>query len=168
MLFQRQNRYQRQNFQPLDKKLVTPRRWVFWHNMRRPTKGPTTPSTINETRAKRVKDDTKLESHFKSAAEIWRIGCAAVASDGALDDKSSKKFTAMARSRFHTFQLSISHAQVTGNGTKVAALVRGMAAELEQAPGLTEQWHASEFSKNDFGLLVNAHIKHPLNHNDGH
>lgn len=111
-----------------------------------------------------MKDNSKLESHFKSAAEIWRIGCAA----GALDDKSSKKFTAMARSRFHTFALSISHAQITGNGTKVAALVRGMAAELEQAPGLTEQWHASEFSTDDFGLLVNAHIKHLLDHNDRH
>jgi hypothetical protein len=144
--------------------------------MRRPSNGHTIPSTINETRVKRVKDDSKLESHFKSAAEIWRIGCAAVASDGALDDKSLQNFTAMARSRFHTFQLSISHAQITGNGTKVAALVRGMAAELEQAPGLTEQWQASEFSNNDFGLLVNAHIKHllkhplkhPLKHNDGH
>ena len=119
-----------------------------------------------------MKDDTKLESHFKSAAEIWRTGCAAVSSDGALDDKSLKKFKAMARSRFHTFQLSISHAQITGNGTKVAALVSGMAAELDQAPGLTAQWQASEFSSNDFGLLVNAHIKHPLkhplNHNDGH
>ena len=119
-----------------------------------------------------MKDDSKLESHFKSAAEIWRIGCAAVASDGALDDKSLQKFTAMARSRFHTFQLSISHAQITGNGTKVAALVRGMAAELVQAPGLTEQWQAAEFSSDDFGLLVNAQIKHPLKrplkHNDGH
>ncbi|MFT7131320.1 MAG: hypothetical protein ACI81O_000022 [Cyclobacteriaceae bacterium] len=111
-----------------------------------------------------MKYDSKLEYHFKSAAEIWRIGCAA----GALDAKSLEKFTAMARSRFHTFALSISHAQITGNGTKVAALVRGMAAELEQAPGLTEQWQASEFSSDDFGLLVNAHIKQLLDRNDGH
>jgi hypothetical protein len=68
----------------------------------------------------------------------------------------------MARSRFHTFQLSISHAQTTGNGTKVAALIRGLAVELDQAPGLREQWQASEFSSDAFGLLVSDHLNNML------
>lgn len=112
-----------------------------------------------------MKEEQNLESHFKSAAEIWRLGCATVISDGKLDDKGLQKFSTMARSRFHTFQLSISHAQTTGNGTKVAALIRGLAVELEQAPGLTEQWHASEFSSDDFGQQVSAYLNHQLTGN---
>lgn len=113
-----------------------------------------------------MKKDSNLESHFKSAAEIWQLGCATVTSDSTLDTKGLQKFSTMARSRFHTFQLSISHAQTTGNGTKVAALIRGLAVELEQAPGLTEQWQASEFSSGDFGLLVSDHLNNALTDND--
>ena len=113
-----------------------------------------------------MKDDSNLESHYKSAAEIWRLGCATVTNEGKLDEKDLQKFSSMTRSRFHTFQLSISHAQTTGNGTKVAALIRGLAIELEQAPGLTEQWQASEFSSGDFGLQVSAYLQHQLPDNN--
>ena len=112
-------------------------------------------------------EPSDLESHFKPAAEIWRLGCTHTRQENMLDEQGLQKFTAMARSRFHTFQLSITHAQTTGNGTKVAALLRGLAIELEQAPGLTEQWQASEFSADDFGSQVTAYLHNQLPESNG-
>jgi hypothetical protein len=93
-----------------------------------------------------------LESHYKPAADIWRSGCAGET----LQDKELHKFSALCRNRFHTFHLSITHAQVSGDGKKVDALIRGLAVELSNAPGLVEQWQASEFSNDDFGTQVTA------------
>jgi len=101
-----------------------------------------------------LKEKDKLESHYLSAAEVWQLGC----TGAVLETVNRPKFIAMARSRFHTFQLSISHSQTIGDGAKVDALVRGLAIELQGAPGLAEQWFDSEFSANDFGELVNANL----------
>ena len=93
-----------------------------------------------------------LESHYQPAADIWRAGCAGET----LQDQALHKFAALSRSRFHTFQLSITHAQISGNGKKVEALIRGLAVELHTAPGLMAQWQASEFSGDNFGTQVTA------------
>ncbi|MDA9049542.1 hypothetical protein OAD22_08600 [Pseudomonadales bacterium] len=101
-----------------------------------------------------MKDKDSLESHYHSAAEIWQVGC----TGAVLEPTHRPKFITMARSRFHTFQLSINHSQTIGDGAKIDALVRGLAIELHGAPGLAEQWFDSEFSADDFGELVNANL----------
>jgi len=101
-----------------------------------------------------LSEKEKLESHYQSAAEVWQVGC----TGAVLEAINRPKFIAMARSRFHTFQLSISHSQTIGDGVKVDALVRGLAIELHGAPGLAEQWFDTEFSADNFGELVNANL----------
>jgi len=110
--------------------------------------------SLLHVRANPLNDKNHLESYYKSAAEIWQTGCAGAV----LEELDRQKFVTMARSRFHTFQLSISHSQIVGNGVKVDALIRGLALELQTAPGLADQWFDSEFSEDNFGLLVNAAI----------
>ncbi|MCB1647216.1 MAG: hypothetical protein KDI36_17270 [Pseudomonadales bacterium] len=95
-----------------------------------------------------------LEGHYLPAAELWSRGCAGKP----LNDSDVKKFISMARDRFYTFHLSVSHSRITGDGKKIDRLISGLARELSAAPGLSEQWFESEFSDSEFGSLVTAQV----------
>lgn len=92
------------------------------------------------------------EPFYQSAADTWRKGCLGEQ----LSKLDMKKFVSMSRDRFYTFQLSVNHSQIAGEGGKVDRLIRSLASELAQAPGLHHQWSESEFSNTDFGSLVSA------------
>lgn len=67
-----------------------------------------------------------------SLQEVWRLGC----NDETLEPDDQKRFASMARSRFHTFQMGMSHAQEQSDDQKLQSLVAGLAIELNENPGL--------------------------------
>lgn len=101
-----------------------------------------------------MSDDKEVdrESYYQGAADVWERGCR----NEPLDEKEAKRFKHLARSRFYTFVLSASHAQVTSDGAKVKLLVRSLALDLTRAPGLEREWHDSEFAEDEFGAIVTA------------
>lgn len=97
-------------------------------------------------------DELDRESYYQAAADVWQRGCRGED----LTDKEALRFLHLARSRFYTFQLSASHAQVQSDGEKIRLLVRGMALDLSRSPGLERAWNESEFADDTFGALVTA------------
>ena len=97
-------------------------------------------------------NDTDRESYYQEAADVWDRGCRG----DSLDDRESVRFHHLARSRFYTFVLSASHAQMNSDAAKIQLLIRSFALDLVRAPGLERAWLESEFADEDFGALVTA------------
>lgn len=89
---------------------------------------------------------------WQSAADVWDRGCRG----DVLDAKEVRRFHHLARSRFYTFVLSASHAQVNSDADKIRLLIRSLALDLTRSPGLEREWLGSEFAEQDFGTLVTA------------
>lgn len=85
-----------------------------------------------------------------SLHEIWRLGCL----DETLDSDDQVRFAAMARSRFHTFLMGTDHARRQGKGDHEAGLIKGLAVELRDAPGLKKLWLASDTAATGIGEQV--------------
>ena len=83
-----------------------------------------------------------------SLQEIWKLGC----SNESLTPDDQKRFAAMARSRFHTFQLGIDHA--SDDDDHSLGLIRGLAIELNDNPGLEKVWQRMAISGSKSGQLV--------------
>ena len=88
----------------------------------------------------------------KPLHQIWRLGCAGAP----LEEDDQNNFERMARNRFYTFQLGMEHA--AQQQTETAPLVKGMASELLESPGLERAWLNSEFSEALHGLAVKREI----------
>lgn len=88
-----------------------------------------------------------------SLQEIWRLGC----SNEKLSPDDQKRFAAMARSRFHTFEMGITHA--ADNETHSLGLIRGLAIELRDNPGLEKVWQLMAVSESESGKLVSLQLE---------
>lgn len=100
-------------------------------------------------------DEIDRESYYEEAADVWDRGCRGEA----LDQKEAERFSGLARSRFYTFAMSASHAQVNSDAPKIQLLIRSLALDLVRSPGLEREWHASRFADEDFGSLVTAMLE---------
>jgi hypothetical protein len=92
-----------------------------------------------------------------SAQEIWDRGCR----DDALIPDDMKRFAAMARSRFHTFQMGISHAEGEGEASdqQLLGLIKGLATELNEHPGLKKVWLRMSISQGEVGSQVSLQLE---------
>ena len=90
-----------------------------------------------------------------SLQELWRLGCR----DAELEPGDQQRFAAMARSRFHTFQLGIQHALQQPDANRFDGLVRGLAVELAEAPGLKRLWQVTALSTSEAGEQVNLQLE---------
>ncbi len=90
-----------------------------------------------------------------SLQEIWQKGCR----EDQLDVDDQKRFASMARSRFHTFQMGISHAASDDDAEKSRLLISGLATELHQNPGLQKLWHRMEISHSESGEQVSLQVE---------
>ena len=97
-------------------------------------------------------NEADLESYYSDAADVWERGCRGEE----LTDRESLRFENLAKSRFYTFILSASHAQVNSDGQKIQLLIRSLALDLSRSPGLERAWLDSDYSDDDFGALVTA------------
>lgn len=88
-----------------------------------------------------------------SLQEIWRIGC----SNEQLTPDDQKRFAAMARSRFHTFEMGISHA--ADDEDRSLGLIRGLAIELNDNPGLEKVWQRMAISTSEPGQMVSLQLE---------
>jgi hypothetical protein len=96
-----------------------------------------------------------------SPNEIWLQGCRGER----LSRRDQKHFSEMARSRFYTFQMSAGHARQTRASADadhwIGLLVRGLATELKDNPGLEREWLASDYPDHVDGrrvtLVLNSH-----------
>ena len=90
-----------------------------------------------------------------SLNQIWIRGC----KGEDLSTPDFEHFKGLARSRFHTFNMSASHAkQERSEGEAeswINGLVAGLVRELKESPGLERQWYQSEFTNFYYGQLVN-------------
>ena len=98
----------------------------------------------------------------RSLQEIWRLGC----EGQALCAEDHDHFNALARSRFHTFALSADEAHQSRGlheaETWVALLVRGLARELLENPGLERIWQDSDYSSSKHGKAVSFQLQKVL------
>ena len=96
-----------------------------------------------------------------SLQEIWDRGCR----DDALIPGDRKRFAAMARSRFHTFQMGISHIESESEGEGEASdqqllgLIIGLATELYGHPSLKKVWLRMSISQNETGSQVSLQLE---------
>lgn len=100
-----------------------------------------------------------MTSSKYSPQEIWDRGCRGEA----LIPDDMKRFAAMARSRFHTFQMGISHTQGEGEGEasdqQLLGLIRGLATELNDHPGLKKVWLQMSISQGEVGSQVSLQLE---------
>ncbi|MBO6702817.1 MAG: hypothetical protein JJ921_10780 [Pseudomonadales bacterium] len=90
-----------------------------------------------------------------SLQEVWQLGCQG--EKLTVDDQ--KRFATMARSRFHTFQMGMTHAQEQINTDQTQSLVAGLAVELKDNPGLKVMWERMSISESDFGQQVTVQLE---------
>lgn len=92
-----------------------------------------------------------------SLQEIWRLGCLG----DPLSENDREHFVKMARNRFYTFQLGLQHEIFSRERSeeKIELLIRGLVTELFEGPGLTREWHDSEFCEGQFGERVSRELK---------
>ncbi|MDA0979651.1 MAG: hypothetical protein O3B72_13920, partial [Proteobacteria bacterium] len=82
-----------------------------------------------------------------SLEQVWNKGCRG--DDLSVEEK--KKFAAMARSRFHTFVLGMDHADQQQDEDAALGLVRGLAREINENPGLKAIWMKLSVHDTDAG-----------------
>lgn len=85
-----------------------------------------------------------------SLEQVWEKGCRGVR----LKAEQQKQFAAMARSRFHTFQLGIEHARHQVDEKMFLGLITGLAIELNEGPGLKRVWLQMSISQTISGKQV--------------
>ncbi len=90
-----------------------------------------------------------------SLQEIWVRGCCG----DSLTPEDIKRFAAMARSRFHTFQMGISHAENEGSDQRRLGLISGLATELNDHPGLKKVWLRMPISQSEIGEQVGLQLE---------
>jgi hypothetical protein len=98
-----------------------------------------------------INDPDDSHPDYQKLDDIWTRGCRG----DRLKAPEIKRFAAMARSRFHTFQLGLEHARTQADDSIALGLIRGLAGELEQKPGLYNVWNRLAFSQTETGELVN-------------
>lgn len=84
--------------------------------------------------------------------DIWNRGCRGEV----LGDAEQDEFAYLARARFYTFQLGISHAG--DDEEKSSLLIKGLAVELANSPGLERLWYQSGASEDPSGQAVNVRL----------
>ena len=98
----------------------------------------------------------------RSLQEIWRLGCAGEA----LTEEDLEHFNGLARSRFHTFALSADEAHRSRGqeeaATWVALLIKGLARELRESPGLERLWQATTVADSKHGKAVSFELQKVL------
>jgi hypothetical protein len=82
--------------------------------------------------------------------QVWEKGCRGIR----LNAELQKQFAAMARSRFHTFQLGIEHARQQVDEKVSLGLITGLAKELNERPGLKNVWLRLSISQTESGKQV--------------
>ncbi len=93
-----------------------------------------------------------MKNNNLSLQEVWQLGC----SNESLKPEDQKRFAAMARSRFHTFEMGLSHA---ANENHSLGLIRGLAIELNDNPGLQKVWQLMSISESDSGRQVSLQLE---------
>ena len=94
-----------------------------------------------------------------SLAELWKRGCR----NEKLSPAAMKRFAAMARSRFHTFEMGVNHANSLPDEEKVEGLINGLASEMVESPGLLKIWDRMAVSKTGLGDRVNLRLERLTN-----
>ncbi len=90
-----------------------------------------------------------------SLQEVWRLGC----QGESLEVDDQKRFASMARSRFHTFQMGVTHAEEKSDEEQSQLLVAGLAVELKDNPGLKNMWLRMAVSDSDIGQQVSVQLE---------
>lgn len=90
-----------------------------------------------------------------SLQEVWQLGCRG----DTLGTDDQKRFASMARSRFHTFQMGVTHAEEQSDNERSLLLVAGLAVELKDNPGLKKVWLRMSVSDSDLGRQVCLHLE---------
>ena len=96
-----------------------------------------------------------MTNNSESLSSIWEKGCR----EAGLSRDEAKRFAAMARSRFHTFEMGIEHASDPPDDAKTQGLINGLAAEMRDAPGLQKLWQRMAISQSDLGKRVNLQLE---------
>lgn len=91
------------------------------------------------------------DTPYKKLDDIWHKGCRG----DQLKLAEQKRFAAMARSRFHTFQMGMEHAVRQKDEERSLGLIRGLAGELHEWPGLRKVWLKMSVSRSPDGEQVN-------------
>lgn len=90
-----------------------------------------------------------------SLQELWRRGC----EQASLTADDQKRFAAMARSRFHTFEMGMAHAKEKSDEVYTLGLINGLAKELRDSPGLKKLWQMMAISDSEHGLQVTLQLE---------
>lgn len=102
-----------------------------------------------------------MPSSDQSLQEIWLKGC----KGEFLNTVDEAHFLTLAKSRFHTFTMSAEQAGETRAQKEaeewVALLVKGLAKELRENPGLERVWQRSDFVQSKHGRSVSFNLKLP-------
>lgn len=91
----------------------------------------------------------------ESLEKIWRRGCRG----DQLKTEEQKRFAAMARSRFHTFVLGMEHAEGKEDEAAADGLVRGLASEIRDNPGLRQMWQSMSINSTSQGQQVTLQLE---------
>ncbi len=65
----------------------------------------------------------------------------------------------MARSRSHTFTMGMDHARKNADENYVLGLIKGLARELQGAPGLLAIWERMDISESEDGEQVSLMVE---------
>jgi len=69
------------------------------------------------------------------------------------------RFVAMAKSRFHTFQMGIGHARGEASEKQLLGLIKGLATELNDHPGLKKVWLRMSITHSQIENLVSLQLE---------
>ena len=92
---------------------------------------------------------------YQKLDDIWTRGCRG----DNLKQEDQKRFAAMVRSRFHTFQLGMDHADQQSDEDGTLGLITGLASELFEWPGLRKVWLKMAVSQSPSGEKVNLFVE---------
>ncbi|MBL6688954.1 MAG: hypothetical protein ISP91_01040 [Pseudomonadales bacterium] len=96
-----------------------------------------------------------MKNNKLSLQQVWQLGCRG----DTLETDDQKRFASMARSRFHTFQMGVTHAEEQSDNEQSLLLVAGLAVELKDNPGLKKVWLRMSVSESDLGQRVSLHLE---------
>ena len=96
-----------------------------------------------------------MKNNKLSLQQVWQLGCRG----DTLETDDQKRFASMARSRFHTFQMGVTHAEEQSDNEQSLLLVAGLAVELKDNPGLKKVWLRMSVSESDLGQQVSLHLE---------
>lgn len=100
-------------------------------------------------------------TELKDRAQVWAEGCRGES----LSKRDEARFIHLANNRFHAFQMSASHAEANKSASEaetwIGGLIKGLARELRENPGLERAWQTSDYREGLHGKRVSLLLSEP-------